>query len=89
LNNSISLAFGNQLRGLSFVVIDLPPDRSDYFLPRGATVKKLPGGQFQGAARLQGRERFTHQAVSAAVLNIPEGIYFWYNVSEIVNSNVI
>jgi hypothetical protein len=49
----------------------------------------LPGGQFQAAARLQGRDSFTQQAASVAVLKIPEGIYFWYNISEIVNSNVI
>ena len=69
-------------------MIVLPPYRSDTFLSRGATVKKLPGGKFQEVARLQGRESFTHQTASAAVPKNAAGFNFWYNISEIVNSNV-
>jgi hypothetical protein len=43
----------------------------------------------QEASRLQGRGSFTHQAASAAVLKNAVGFYFWYNITEIVNSNVI
>jgi hypothetical protein len=42
----------------------------------------------QEVARLQGRESFTHQAAGAAVPKIAAGFNFWYNISEIVNSNV-